>query len=109
MKLEGLENLADFTSFKEDLLKKEGIVSLEVDRRKNVIRVEYDLKRINFEHIEKLLQNVGLSLSRKLSERFKRGLAKFTEQNEMDQLNAPVSSCCEDPKGDSRGCSKCVL
>ncbi len=109
LKMYGLDKGGDLSAVREGLTNKEGILSVDVDRRKNVFRIEYDLKKISFESIERLLNDLGLDLSQKFSERFKRGMAKFTEQNEMDHLNAPVSSCCEDPKNDSNGCVNCSM
>jgi len=83
---------------KEYLNKKEGINAVNVDSQKGFVRVEYDLRKINFETIEKSIKELGFSLSQKIKEKFKREMAKFTEQNELDNLTATPSSCCEDPK-----------
>lgn len=99
----GPNNQGNINVVKEGLMKKEGIISVDVDGQKNMVSLEYYLRVIKFEAIEKYIKDLGFSLSRKLIERFKRGMAKFTEQNELDNLNAPVSSCCEDPKGNSQG------
>lgn len=85
-----------------------GVVSVKTNWQKKLLLLEYDLRNIKFENIEKTLNALGVSLSQKLTERFKRGMAKFTEQNELDSLNAPVSSCCEDPKSGNRSCEKCL-
>ena len=83
---------------KEYLNKKTGVIAVDVESQKRFVRVEYDLRQINFETIEKSIIELGFSFSQKVSEKFKRGMAKFTEQNELDNLNATPSSCCEDPK-----------
>lgn len=90
------------------LKKKEGIIFVELDSRKKILRLTYDLRKTKFEMIEKNLDKLGLVLSRELIERFKRGLVKFTEQNELDHLNAPVSSCCDDPKSNGQDCNSCM-
>jgi hypothetical protein len=77
-----------------------------VDVQNNVIRLEYDLRKIKFESIEKSMDELGLKLSRKLLERWKRGMVKFNEQNELDNLKAPVSSCCKDPHENAESCDR---
>lgn len=98
----GTKDQGNANRVKEYLNEKEGINAVNVDSQKGFIRVEYDLRKINFETIEKSIAELGFSLSQKITEKFKRGMAKFTEQNEMDNLTATPSSCCEDPK--ERGC-----
>ena len=83
---------------KEYLNKKTGMIAVDVESQKGFVGVEYDLRKINFETIEKSIEELGFSLSQKITEKFKRGMAKFTEQNELDNLTAVPSSCCEDPK-----------
>jgi len=98
----GMKDQGNVNKIKEYLNKKEGISALNVDSQKGFVRVEYDLRKINFETIEKFIEELGFGLSQKIKEKFKRGMAKFTEQNELDNLTATPSSCCEDPK--ERGC-----
>ena len=83
---------------KDFLDKKTGIIALNINTQKGFVRVEYDLRKINFETIEKFIKELGFKLSKKITEKFKRGMAKFTEQNELDNLGAKPSSCCSDPK-----------
>jgi len=92
----------------ESLRGTNGITAADVDIKKSVLKLEYDLREVKFEYIEKLIERLGLKLSQRLFQRWKRGMAKFTEQNELDNLNAPASSCCEDPKGNANGCSRCM-
>lgn len=93
-----LKDQKNLNQIKEYLEKKAGIITVNVDTQKRLIGLEYDLKKINFETIEKSLKELGLGLSQKITEKFKRGMAKFTEQNELDNLAITPSSCCEDPK-----------
>lgn len=83
---------------KNNLGKKEGIITVDVDSRKSLLNLQYDLMKINFATIERCIKECGFGLSSKFIERFKRGMAKFTEQNELDNLYAAPSSCCSDPK-----------
>jgi copper chaperone CopZ len=92
----------------ESLRGSKGVMTADIDTKRSVIRLEYDLRQVKFENIEKLIEKSGLTFSRKLFQRWKRGMAKFTEQNELDNLNAPASSCCKDPKENADGCSSCL-
>jgi copper chaperone CopZ len=98
----GMKDPGNANIVKDYLGKKEGISAVNVDSQEGFVMVEYDLKKINFETIEKSIERLGFGLSKKIKEKFKRGMAKFTEQNELDNLTAAPSSCCEDPK--ERGC-----
>jgi len=94
--------------FIKTLLEKyDEILSVNYDERKSQLRVEYDLMKINFIDLEKIILQSGIHLSLKWSERLKRGMAKFTEQNELDNLTATPTSCHKDPKGRTQGCSGC--
>ncbi len=94
----GIKDQESLNKIKEYLNKKTGMVAVDVESQKGFVGVEYDLRKINFETIEKSIEELGFSLSQKITEKFKRGMAKFTEQNELDNLTAVPSSCCEDPK-----------
>ncbi len=103
-----LAQVSDINRIKESLMKITGMISVDADVQKNVLKLEYDLRKIKFEVIEKSIKELGLKLSQKFFQRCKRGMAKFTEQNELDNLNAPLSSCCDDPKGNARDCKSCI-
>ncbi len=94
----GIKDQESVNKIKEYLNKKTGVIAIDVESQKGFVKVEYDLRQINFETIEKSIIELGFSFSQKVSEKFKRGMAKFTEQNELDNLTATPSSCCEDPK-----------
>ncbi|MGB6866952.1 MAG: heavy-metal-associated domain-containing protein [Candidatus Aminicenantaceae bacterium] len=106
IKLGSAEGYQHGNDVHSSLLKTDGIISVEIDRQKNQIQVEYELKKINFEAIEQLIKKLGIELSNNWHEKFKRGMSKFTEQNELDNLNAPVSSCCDDPKAGTKACRR---
>jgi len=105
----GMGNQGNVSKIKEYLNKKTGIIAVDVEIQKGYVRIEYDLEKINFETIEKYIKDLGFRLSQKIAEKFKRGMAKFTEQNELDNLTAAPSSCCEDPKENIKGCRSCNL
>ncbi|MFQ6069997.1 MAG: heavy-metal-associated domain-containing protein [Candidatus Aminicenantales bacterium] len=94
----GLEDRSRVGRVKSDLGKREGIISFSVDELRGKIEIEYDLWKINFETIEKLIKKAGFRLSQKIGEKLKRGMTKFTEQNELDNFKSAPHSCCEDPK-----------
>ncbi len=65
----------------------EGVVSVSVpDPTENIIRVSYDLTRIELRALESLLAELGFHLSDSLLCKLKRALYYFTEQNELDSL-----------------------
>ena len=94
----GIKDQLNVNKIKNDLREKIGIIEVDVDEAKGYVEVKYDLRKINFEKIEKSIDKMGIDLSRKITEKLKRGMAKFTEQNELDNLTAAPSSCCSDPK-----------
>jgi copper chaperone CopZ len=106
IKLGSREDYQNRNDVRNSLLKTDGIISVDIDSQKNHIQVVYELKKINFEAIEQLISKAGLKLSKNGIEKFKRGMTKFTEQNELDNLSAPVSSCCDDPKAEAKACRK---
>jgi copper chaperone CopZ len=93
-----IKDQGSVNKIKECLSKRTGIIAVDAEGQKGFVRVEYDLRKINFEAIEKSIKELGFNLSQKITEKCKRGMAKFTEQNELDNLTATPSSCCEDPK-----------
>jgi copper chaperone CopZ len=105
----GMKDQANENRVKEHLNKKTGVIAVDVDSQKGFVRVEYDLRKISFEAIEESVKELGFSLSQKIAEKFKRGMARFTEQNELDNLTATPSSCCEDPKEKINKCESCNL
>jgi len=94
----GMKDQLNADKITDSLKKKEGMITVVADIQKGYLRVEYDLRKINFELVEKSIEEAGLGLSKKRTERLKRGMAKFTEQNELDNLTAKPTSCCSDPK-----------
>jgi len=106
IRLDAREGYLHGNGVRNSLLKTDGIISVDIDPKKSCIQVEYELKKINFETIEQMIRKEGLGLSKKWTEKVKRGMSKFTEQNEMDNLNAPVTSCCDDPKSEAKACKR---
>lgn len=105
----GLKDQGNINKLKKYLGSKAGMIAVDADSKKGFLRVEYNLKKITFEQIEKHVKELGFGLSQKITEKLKRGMAKFTEQNELDNLSAASSSCCADPKEKIQGCSSCGI
>jgi hypothetical protein len=92
---------------RDALSKKNGIFGVQIHTEGSSIAVEYELGKVNFEEIEKLLLDSGISLSMGFLDRLKRGWTKFAERNELDSYAAKPTSCCHDPKiGSSHGGKK---
>lgn len=100
-----VDQISDINRVRESLMSENGVISVKANVQKNILTIEYDLRKIKFEVLERSIKELGLKLSQKFLERCKRGMAKFMEQNEMDNLNAPLSSCCDDPRGSNRECN----
>ena len=107
--IKGLKDQSYSKKIIESLSKKEGMIAVGVDNQKGFLRVEYDLKKITFETIEKSIKELGFKLSQKIKERLKRGMAKFTEQNELDNFSVASPSCCVDPKEKIKDGSSCSI
>jgi len=88
------------------LCNKNGVSEVRLDEQCKVISVEYDLLKVTFEEIEKWLVDSNIIFSKGFLDRWKRGWSKFTEQNELDNLLAKPTSCCDDPKSSSMHCAK---
>ena len=106
--IKGLKDQSCSTKVIESLSQKEGMIAVGVDNQKEILRVEYDLKKITFETIEKSIKELGFKLSQRIKEKLKRGMAKFTEQNELDNFSDVSASCCIDPKEKIKDCRSLV-
>ena len=87
---------------KQDFDQTEGILKTSINLKQKYIYIEYDFNQIKFETIEKNILSSGLPLSTKKWHKFKRGLIKYTEQNESDQLIVPPRPCCNLPESATR-------
>ncbi len=66
-----------------------------VDMEKGYLSVDYDLKKCKEEFIEMTLVECGFELDDSIMQRIKRGLTKFKEENELDNLHTRPT-CCND-------------
>jgi len=82
-------------SIKDNLQQLMGVKDLQLDGRS--IRIRYDLKQATFAQIERSLENIGFILDDAWWRRFKRGLIKYIESNELENLATPQVACCNRP------------
>ncbi len=73
-----------------------GTGSVTADWRKNRVTVTYDLTRVRFQEVEKLLADIGYPPDDGFIQRKKRQWLHFTEQNQVDHLKH-VPHCCSKP------------
>lgn len=92
MTCEGCEKKID-----EALSKINGIKQVKADKAGKVY-LEYDLMKIKLKGIEEQIIKLGYKLPNKFLDRTKRGFIHDTEQNEYDNMNAPDTPCCSNPK-----------
>ncbi|NIM57974.1 MAG: hypothetical protein GTO16_03395 [Candidatus Aminicenantes bacterium] len=98
IKLDETKNHFDEMALKIYLELQVGIHTSDYDKKNGILLVEYELQKINFKTMEKLFSELGIELSNKWKEKLKRGMVKFKEQNELDNLSIKPHSCYEDPK-----------
>jgi copper chaperone CopZ len=91
MNCEGCERTIDAALSEVD-----GIKAVKADKTGSVY-VEYNLRRINLEAIEKIISDLNYEITNGFFNRLKREWIHFTEQNERDNLSSVSYSCCVDP------------
>jgi len=65
----------------------------------NRIAIDYNLLEINAAQIEAALLTAGASMGSGWAERLKRGWVHYTEENELDNLAASETACCNKAPG----------
>ncbi len=60
----------------------------------NRISIDYNLLELNAGQVEAALITAGASMGSGWAERLKRGWVHYTEENELDNLVASDSACC---------------
>lgn len=80
---------------KRTLFELMGIASVCIDGKR--VEVCYDLLQARAAQVEKAIENAGAKLGSGWSARLKRGWLNYTEENELDQLEAEPGACCGRP------------
>ena len=80
---------------KQDITRLMGIRDLEV--KADAVTITYDLLEVSAKQIEQALTKAGVSLGTGWSSRLKRGWIHYSEENELDNLAAGASPCCNKP------------
>ncbi len=95
--VEGMRNADDAGRLEAGLRARLGVLSAAVDLEKGKVLVEYDLRHVRLEDLEKLIVDAGYRPGGGLASRMGRGILRFTEATELDNLRAAPSPCCSDP------------
>ncbi len=91
MTCEGCERTIDTALSEID-----GIKAVKADKTGRVY-VEYNLRKIDLEAIEKLISDLDYEITDGFLNRLKREWIYFFEQNERDNLSTVSYACCVDP------------
>jgi YHS domain-containing protein len=69
----------------------------QVDVQSQAIAVTYDLRQCRAEQIEACLSGAGIKLGEGWSDHLRLGWIHYTEENELDNLDAQPGACCNRP------------
>lgn len=69
----------------------------EVLARERLLIIRYDLLQLNLAQLEAALSNSGIGLDKGWWQQLRRTWFKNTEQNELNNLDAPAGACCSRP------------
>ena len=73
----------------------------EVKTDSSGVFIKYDLKKVNLDDILRKIRDLNYNPSAGFFQKLKTGFVNFTEENERDNLHAPVHSCCSTNCGNS--------
>ena len=82
---------------KNEVLKLNGVNTVEVNHKTGTVNVRYDLLQVNLSEIENKIKSTGYKLNNNLLYKLKSGFIHFLEENERDNITTKVSSCCSNP------------
>jgi len=74
-----------------------GLVDINVDRKKSIIFIEYDVTQIQYQTVLDMIVKAGCAIKGSLWFRWKQGWIEFTETNMRDNAKAPPPACCNKP------------
>jgi hypothetical protein len=69
----------------------------QMDVQSQTIAITYDLRQCRAEQVEACLSGAGIKLGEGWSDRLRLGWIHYTEENELDNLNAQPGACCNRP------------
>ena len=97
LNLQGKFDTKQTDAFVSELLDKDGVIDASLDTAQQKLDFTYDLEKINLKTIEHALAHQGYNLSSSLLSRLKRNWLHYTEENELENYNAPAQPCCSHP------------
>jgi len=84
------------TNISDHLSAIDGVKTVSED--KGVVRLEYDLRKVQLSDIEGAIEQSGFTLANTLLARLKRVAVRTMEQNELDNMTQRLSPCCSNPR-----------
>lgn len=99
IKYQGDYTVGQLLRIRDKLKDHEGIDHVGLDVQKQTLSIKYNLLKIRLVVIEKVLDRMGLTLSKERFQRFKRNMGKYMEENQLDNLHAIPRPCCNLPSG----------
>jgi hypothetical protein len=97
LNLQGKFDAKQTHAFMDELLDKDGVIEASLDTAQQKLHFTYDLEKINLKRIEHVLKHSGYHLSSSWLSRIKRHWLYYTEENELENYNAPAQPCCSHP------------
>jgi hypothetical protein len=98
LKYSGEKSTKELLRLQERLDRMPGMIKIEFDLSKQMILLQYDLKQVQLDSVEKKMMELEFQLSPGRFQRFKRSWIKYTETNEKDNLMTIPRPCCHIPR-----------
>lgn len=98
LKYSGEKSTKELLFLKDELENLPGMIKIEFDLLNQNILLQYDLKQMQLDLVEKKMAERGFQLSKRRFQRFKRGWIKYTETNEKENLMTIPRPCCHIPR-----------
>ena len=76
-----------------------GMLDIEVDSSRMILRVVYDSSQVGFDQIEKMLAAVGYPISDAYWSRMKAAMYRFKDENARSNAHSTTGACCNRPNG----------
>lgn len=85
------------------LTARQGVAAVRLCRDGRTVEVTYDLRHLRFEDVEAVIGGAGGRPATGLFQTLRRGWTRFTEENLLASVSAPVSPCCNRPPDPKAG------